>query len=161
LYNILNEQCELGQNGQQMSRIHCETRNVESNEWNFGFDQLRLASQRAAAEACASVNPVTANGGTLGLNGGVIYGIERTQSMVSNAWPAPPTSLSKERLPTRDGDRVSISKSSRSSEGKSRQRSNSLSSGAPGKAKPKAKAWQAPVYAGKPPIHPHRSGSRA
>lgn len=147
LYNILNKQCELGQTSEKTSRIHCETRNVESNEWNFGFDQLRLASQRAAAEACASVNPVTANGGTLGLNGGVIYGIERTQSVVSNAWPTSPISPSKERLPTRDGDRFSISKSSKSSEGKSRQGSTSQSSGTSGKPKPKVKAWQAPVYA--------------
>lgn len=148
LYNILNEQCGLGQTAEKASGIHCETRIVEeSNEWNFGFDQLRLASQRAAAEACASVNsmsPVTANGGTLGLNGGVIYGIERTQSIISNAWPTSPTSPGKERLPTRDGD-----SRSRSSGGKSRQGSISQGSGTPhGKAKPKPKAWQAPVYAG-------------
>ncbi|KUJ15273.1 kinase-like protein [Mollisia scopiformis] len=149
LYNIMNEQCGLGQTSDKSSSIHCENRNVETNEWNFGFDQLRLASQRAAAEACASVNPVTANGGTLGLNGGVIYGIERTQSVMSNAWPTSPTSPTspvKERLPTRDGS-IATSKS-RSSEGKSRQGSTSQGSGnTHGKTKPKAKAWQAPVYA--------------
>ncbi|KAE8440584.1 hypothetical protein EG329_007222 [Mollisiaceae sp. DMI_Dod_QoI] len=149
LYDVLNEQCGLGLTSEQSSRIHCETRNVEPSEWNFGFDQLRLASQRAAAEACASVNPVTANGGTIGLNSGVIYGIERTQSLVSSSWPTSPTSPGRESLPPRDGDRRSISTSkSRSSDGKSRQGSTSLSSGSPhGKPKPKAKAWQAPVYA--------------
>ncbi len=158
IYCILIEFCGLGPAPESRGRIHCTARNTEDNEWNFGFDQLRLASQRAAAEACASVNPVTANGGTLGTIGGVTYGLERTSSVVSSvAWgpgpssPTPPTSPIRERAPTRDGDIMSVSSGnkSRSSEGKSRSGSASLGSGAPnGKPKPKAKAWQAPVYAG-------------
>jgi hypothetical protein len=66
-------------------------------------------------------------------NGGVIYGIEKKETVYQ-----PP--------PSREGDRMSIAtKTSHSSEGKSKG-SGSLSAG--GKAKPKAKAWQAPVYAG-------------
>jgi len=147
MHNILAQICGLGgvrsENGEGEPRIHCEPRKLDQTEWNFGFDQLRLASQRAAAEACASVNPVTANGGTLGLTGGVIYGVERVQSLtVSSAGYA----ISKERSKT-DNDRASIATSkSRSTEGKSR--SGSGSSTPHGKVKPKAKAWQAPVYAG-------------
>ncbi len=67
LYNILSEQCGLGSSiDEPRSRIHCENKDPEVDDFNVGFEQLRLASQRAAAEACASVNPVTANGGDLG-----------------------------------------------------------------------------------------------
>jgi serine/threonine protein kinase len=147
MYNILSQICGLSGNqsedGDGKPKIHCEPRKIDQSEWNFGFDQLRLASQRAAAEACASVNPVTANGGTLGLTGGVIYGVERVQSLsVSSAG----YTVSKERSKTGD-DRASIATSkSRSSDGKSRPGSGT--STPHGKVKPKAKAWQAPVYAG-------------
>jgi serine/threonine protein kinase len=154
IHNILSQICGLG--GVQTEdgdvklggRIHCEARKIQSNEWDFGFDQLRLASQRAAAEACASVNPVTANGGTLGLTGGVIYGVERVQSLsVSSAG----YTMSRDTSKTGEGDRASITTSkSRSSEGKSRSGSGSGTGTPHGKVKPKAKAWQAPVYAGEP-----------
>jgi serine/threonine protein kinase len=142
---ILIQQCGLGESGKTPSRIHCEMRIEQANEWNFGFDQLRLASQRAAAEACASVNPVTANGGILGLNGGVIYGVERPQPVVSNAFP----SSGKEPVPTRE-DRASVStgSKSKSSEGAPKSRQGSARSSNGLKPKAKAKAWQAPVYAG-------------
>jgi len=151
MHNILSQICGLGgiQTGdgdvKLGGRIHCEARKTEQTEWNFGFDQLRLASQRAAAEACASVNPVTANGGTLGLTGGVIYGVERVQSLsVSSAG----YTISRDRSKTGEGDRASITTSkSRSSDGKSRSGSGSGTGTAHGKLKPKAKAWQAPVYA--------------
>lgn len=151
MYSILSQICGLGsvqsedREGKTSGRIHCEARKTEQGEWNFGFDQLRLASQQAAAEACASVNPVTANGGTLGLTGGVIYGVERVQSLTVSSSGY---TISKERSKTVEGDRASITTSkSRSSEGKSR--SGSGSGASHGKVKPKAKAWQAPVYAGK------------
>jgi serine/threonine protein kinase len=152
MHNILSQICGLGgirsEDGDVKpgGRIHCEARKADQNEWNFGFDQLRLASQRAAAEACASVNPVTANGGTLGLTGSVIYGVERVQSLsVSSAG----YTISKDRSKTSEGDRASITTSkSRSSEGKSKFGSGSGTGIPHGKVKPKAKAWQAPVYAG-------------
>jgi len=137
MFSILSETCSLGPaEGDVTGKIHCSARKEESKEWNFGFDELRLASQRAAAEACASVNPIGTNEKTLGLNGGVIYGVERVPSLST--------------VPSKDpgGDRTSMSSRSRSSEGKSRSGSGSLSTLPGGKAKPKAKAWQAPVYAG-------------
>ena len=146
MYLILTQHCGLGP-GQTVKdggrgRVHCETRkHEEDDEWNFGFEDLRLASQRAAAEACASVAPVSPESEkimSLG-NGGVIYGIERKESLPPIA--SPTTSKGN------DGDRLSIAtKTSKSSEGKSRAGSGSLNGG--GKVKPKAKAWQAPVYAG-------------
>jgi hypothetical protein len=135
MYSILSETCSLGPaEGEIKGKIHCATRKEESKEWNFGFDELRLASQRAAAEACASVNPIGTNEKTLGLNGGVIYGVERVPSLAT--------------VPSKDpgGDRTSMS--SRSSEGKSRSGSGSLSALPREKVKPKVKPWQAPVYAG-------------
>lgn len=149
MFLILTQNCGIGQ-GQGVKdggrgRVHCETRK-EDNEWNFGFEDLRLASQRAAAEACASVAPVSPDSEkimSLG-NGGVIYGIERKESFPVTG---PTTSHGN------DGDRLSINtKTSKSSEGKSKTGSGSLSSG--GKVKPKAKAWQAPVYAGMFPLFP-------
>jgi serine/threonine protein kinase len=137
MFSILSETCSLGPaEGEVTGKIHCSARKEESNEWNFGFDELRLASQRAAAEACASVNPIGTNEKTLGLNGGVIYGVERVPSLST--------------VPSKDpgGDRTSMSSRSRSSEGKSRSGSGSLSALPGGKVKPKVKPWQAPVYAG-------------
>lgn len=164
LYAILTETSGLGpmsspgSKEEARGRIHCETRKAEEDVWNLGFDQLRLASQRAAAEACASVNPVTTNGGTLGVNGGVIYGVERTQSIVSAMMGPGEKEQERERekgrwhakkgSAGREGDRVSIAtKTSRtSSDGKSRSVSGSAGT-SNAKVKPKAKAWQAPVYA--------------
>ena len=150
MHNILSQICGLWSGpleaGDVKPRIHCEPRKTDQNEWNFGFDQLRLASQRAAAEACASVNPVTANGGTLGLTGGVIYGVERVQSLSASSAAYTLLKEKSKTFPVGD-DRASIATSkSRSSEGKSR--SGSGTSTPHGKVKPKAKAWQAPVYAG-------------
>ncbi|KAK0103617.1 hypothetical protein ONS95_005629 [Cadophora gregata] len=157
LYCILIEFCGLGPSPQSRGRIHCTIREEESNDWNFGFDKLRLASQRAAAEACASVNPAFMHGGP---SGSVSYGLEWTPSVVSSvAWgpgPSPPTSPVspiRDRTLARDGDIMSVSSGNksvtgRSSDGKSRSGSASLGSGIQnGKPKPKAKAWQAPVYA--------------
>ena len=144
LYTILSEHSRLGapvEGG--LSKIHCEARALDSGpEFNFGFDQM-LASQRAAAEACANVNPTATALTQLSLgNGGTIYGIEKVETSVF-------------RGGAKDGDRMSVSTGkSRSSEGKmSRVGSGSASASASavsggGKPKPKAKAWQAPVYAG-------------
>lgn len=152
MHNILSQICGLNvgqsEDGELKPRIHCEPGRTDQNEWNVGFDQLRLASQRAAAEACASVNPVTANGGTLGLTGGVIYGVERVQSLSVASSTSYTVSKEKSRSFPVGDDRASIATSkSRSSEGKSRPGSGSNTPH--GKVKPKAKAWQAPVYAGK------------
>ncbi|KAI9648496.1 hypothetical protein NHQ30_003131 [Ciborinia camelliae] len=140
IYAILTENCGLkdnpGDNNSERGKIHCETR-ITEDQWNFGFDQLRLASQRAAAEACASVAGDTMGNLPLG-NGGVIYGVERIATVVNNGVP-----LSS--MGGRDGDRVSINtktSSGKSSEGKGKGAGE-------GKARPKAKAWQAPVYAGR------------
>jgi serine/threonine protein kinase len=151
MYTILSDFCGLGQgnrsssDGSKAGRIHCETRNKDQNEWDFGFDELRLASQRAAAEACASVNPTTSEVKPLGWNGGVIYGVERNSVSVSVGGYSGGSG-------GKDGDRMSIAtKTSRSSEGKSASKAGSGGGGGPsgqGKVKPKAKAWQAPVYAG-------------
>ncbi|KAH7397687.1 hypothetical protein BKA64DRAFT_44653 [Cadophora sp. MPI-SDFR-AT-0126] len=157
IYCILIEFCGLGPSPESRGRIHCTIREEENNDWNFGFDQLRLASQRAAAEACASVNPALTNGGT---SGPVNCGLERTPSVVSSvAWgpgpssPTTPVSPLRETASARDGDIMSVSSGNksvtgRSSEGKSRSGSGSQGSAIQnGKPKPKVKAWQAPVYA--------------
>ncbi|PQE10050.1 kinase domain-containing protein [Rutstroemia sp. NJR-2017a BVV2] len=135
LYSILTENCGLsGDSGD----IHCETRVTEA-QWNFGFDQLRLASQRAAAEACASVAGDTVRNIPTG-NGGVIYGVERIATVVNNGVP-----LSS--MIGRDGDRISIN--TKTSSGKSSEGNvNGKGKGAKPEPKLKAKAWQAPVYAG-------------
>jgi len=138
MHSILTETCSLGPaEGEIKGKIHCAARKEESNEWNFGFDELRLASQRAAAEACASVNPIGTNEKTLGVNGGVIYGVERVPSLST----VPSKDLGADRTSMSSGSR------SRSSEGKSRAGSGSLSALPGGKPKPKVKPWQAPVYA--------------
>ncbi|KAL2069828.1 hypothetical protein VTL71DRAFT_14507 [Oculimacula yallundae] len=159
IYCILIEFCGIGPSATSRGRIHCTMRESEDNDWNFGFDQLRLASQRAAAEACANVLPVLTTGSN---PGAADFALERTSSIVSSvAWGpgpgslTPPMSPLKDRAPTRDGDVMSISSGNksatgRSSEGKSRSGSTIWSSGMQnGKPKPKrqAKAWQAPVYA--------------
>ncbi|APA09993.1 hypothetical protein sscle_05g047630 [Sclerotinia sclerotiorum 1980 UF-70] len=138
IYAILTENCGLrdnpGGNNSERGEIHCGTR-ITEDQWNFGFDQLRLASQRAAAEACASVAGDTMANLPLG-NGGVIYGVERVATVVNNGIP-----LSS--MGAREGDRVSINtktSSGKSSEGKGKAAGQE-------KARPKAKAWQAPVYA--------------
>ncbi|KAB8304729.1 hypothetical protein EYC80_004086 [Monilinia laxa] len=138
IYATLTENCGLkdntGDNFSERGEIHCETR-ITEDQWNFGFDQLRLASQRAAAEACASVAGDTMGNLPLG-NGGVIHGVERVATVVNNGVP-----LSS--IGGREGDRVSIN--TKTSSGKS---SDGKGKGAgEGKPKPKAKAWQAPVYA--------------
>jgi len=135
LYAVLNEYCSIGANDEGLlSRIHCEPSQVKDSEWDFGFDEARLASQRAAAEACAAVAPQLTEVRPLGLgNGGVIYGIERRDSTM---------------IPIEcDGNSI-VTKSSQSSEGKSKaSRRQSIENRAKPKPKAKAKAWQAPVYA--------------
>lgn len=139
LYTILSEKCSLGAKEDSKGRFHCETRKTDPHsEWSFNFDEMRLASQRAAAAACASVAPVsTLSGGTEGIP--VIYGVGMDGERVSS----PPSDMGRKG----SGDRMSIAtKTSKSSEGKSGGRSGSVSGDR--KVKPKAKAWQAPVYAG-------------
>ncbi|KAG0652477.1 Spindle assembly checkpoint kinase [Hyphodiscus hymeniophilus] len=142
LYTILSEHSGLGAPlAGCTGKIHCELRAIDAvsgGDFNFGFDQM-LASQRAAAEACANVNPTATALTQLSLgNGGTIYGIEKVES------PAV--------YERREGDRASISTGkSRSSEGKMSRLGSGSGSGSAGsgaKPKPKAKAWQAPVYAG-------------
>ncbi|KAF4635594.1 hypothetical protein G7Y89_g2504 [Cudoniella acicularis] len=143
LYNILSENSGLGKlpNGSPSEcrgRIHCETRDPEQKDWTVDWEAERLASQRRAAAACASVAPISTLSGNIESEATVIYGVER----ISISMPPPP--MTKGR--TNEGDRMSIAtKTSRSSEGKSRSGSGSL--GGSGKVKPKAKPWQAPVYA--------------
>jgi serine/threonine protein kinase len=133
LYIIMIEHCGLGAGNAAPSKIHCDAHKVRDNEWNFGFDELRLASQRAAAEACAAVAPQSTETRTLPLgNGGVIYGIERKDSMY-------------------EGNAMGGSVATKSSDGKSSNKGNgggTYGKEKGGQLKPKAKAWQAPVYAG-------------
>ena len=132
LYTILNDYCNIGANRDGLgSGIHCETPKVKDSEWNFGFEELRLASQRAAAEACAAVAPQSTETRSVALgNGGVVYGIERQ-----------PIQL----LRSMEIDERSIAtKVSSSSEGKNKPESLQPV----GRIKPKAKAWQAPIYTG-------------
>ncbi|KAM3065889.1 hypothetical protein ACMFMG_009885 [Clarireedia jacksonii] len=139
LYSILTENCGLGGDGPGTTRgvVHCETR-ITEEQWNFDFDQLRLASQRAAAEACASVAGDTMQNIPMG-NGGVMYGVERVATVVNNGIP-----LSS--IIGRDDDRISVNtkvSSGKSSEGNL----NGKGKGTNSEPKLKAKAWQAPVYA--------------
>jgi serine/threonine protein kinase len=140
LHTILTKHSGLGPPPEGgTGHIHCEARSVEaSSDFNFGFDELRLASQRAAAEACANVNPTATTLTQMSLgNGGTIYGIEKVETTFS--------------AKGRDNDRMSVSTGkSRSSEGKISKIGSGTGSAvsAGGKPKPKAKAWQAPVYAG-------------
>jgi serine/threonine protein kinase len=163
LYQILREHSGLGpvknpaSKEEVRGRIHCETRKTEQETLSFDFDQLRLASQQAAAAACASVNPITANGGTLGVNGGVMYGADRAQSYFTAIYQDRERERESERERWNgrngsrggDADRASITtRTSGSSERKSR--TGSTTPGTPGaKIKSKAKAWQAPIYAGR------------
>lgn len=151
LYNIIDEQCGLGhtttEDGGISSKIHCESQEVQDNAFNFGFEQLRLQSQEAAAAACASVNSTTGAVGTLGYNGQVIYGVERTQSVVSGFGAGFGGMLKRDR--SKDQDRMSIAtKTSSGSGGKSKSGSANTNNSGNVKIKPKVKAWQAPVYSG-------------
>jgi hypothetical protein len=160
LYNILTQNCGLGAvNEGETSSIHCEPRRVEE-QWiaTPALDKLRLESQRAAAAACASVNPLVTEMRTLALgNGGVIYGVETKDSVspTSPISPTSPTSPSFTISPKRsDSDRGSMmtKTSSRSGGGKTssgtKARSGNGSVNGPYKTKPKVRAHEAPVYAG-------------
>ncbi|TVY16540.1 hypothetical protein LARI1_G005310 [Lachnellula arida] len=150
-----------GSKEKSKGRIHCESRNLDPHrEWSFDFDQMRLASQRAAAAACASVAPVSTLSGHKDGDIQVIYGVGMDEERVAVQSPlplphptSPPPPLSPQLVrggPSGDGDGASITtKTSRSSEGKNRSRMGSVSGSGSGdrKAKSKAKAWQAPVYA--------------
>jgi serine/threonine protein kinase len=148
LYVILSEHSGLGvppdSAGNENGKIHCEAGTIDAvngGDFSFGFDALRLASQRAAAEACANVNPTATALRQLSLgNGGTIYGIERVETPI---------------VIKKDNDRMSVSTGkSKSSEGKMSRVGSGSGSGSGGtvsggvKPKPKAKAWKAPVYAG-------------
>lgn len=162
IHNILTEYCGMGnqgvsdsgQNKESKGRIHCESRRIDETNFNFGFDQLRLASQRAAADACATVNPSGAEPRVLGVNGGIIYGMER-DSITSQGGMSGYSSgsgiggVAMGRIRSGDVDKMSVAtKSSKnSSEGKSKSSGSLGGSAGQGKVKPKAKAWQAPVYA--------------
>ncbi|CAG8982134.1 hypothetical protein HYALB_00003226 [Hymenoscyphus albidus] len=142
LYAILSENSGLGQqaSGPAGARIHCETRQQEQSQWEFDFDEARLASQRAAAAACASVAPVRTLSGTIEPTTTVIYGVPPPMATerisVQSAPPLP-------RGRNTEGDRMSIN--TRTSKSSEKSRSGSGNGG--GKVKPKAKPWQAPVYA--------------
>jgi serine/threonine protein kinase len=160
LYAILSEYSGMGQPkagppDENRGRIHCETRKTKVSEWNFGFDELRLASQRAAAAACASVAPVSTLIGNISSNTTVIYpglGIETLLSE-RRVLQSPPISTPRGRV-DKDVDRDSIhTKNSRSSEGRSRAGSSNEGK----KVKPKPKQWQAPVYAGELTLSFHHS----
>lgn len=122
-------------------KMHCMEKKTDEDQWDFGFDQLRLASQKAAADACAitaatgvpvisSTPPVITNG----LNPYEVGG------MRSPRFGSTSTGGSGE-------DQMSIAtKTSGGSGTDGKSRSSSGKDGA--KAKTKAKAWQAPVYAG-------------
>jgi serine/threonine protein kinase len=153
LYTILFKHCGLGAlvDG-QASTIHCDVHSSEYESSSPGFDQLRLDSQRAAAAACASVNPLAMEMRTLALgNGGVIYGIETKEQPVS---PTSPKGTDGDRLSmlTKSTSRSSGAKTSetQSSAGKtSRGKIRTQSIGMKGswKPKPKARAHEAPIYA--------------
>jgi serine/threonine protein kinase len=164
LYAILSEYSGMGQPkvgppDENRGRIHCETRETKASEWNFGFDELRLASQRAAAAACASVAPVSTLIGNISSNTTVIYpglGIE-TLIAERGAVRSPPIAAPRGRN-EKDVDKSSIhTKNSRSSEGRSRAGSGNEGK----KIKPKPKQWQAPVYAGELIFPFYRSASFA
>ncbi|TAQ85392.1 hypothetical protein B7494_g6281 [Chlorociboria aeruginascens] len=157
LYTILKENCGLGASKEGSGRIHCETRGLENGEqWDFSFDEMRLASQKAAAEACASV-AAEAKGQVynVGVNGGIIYGVERP---TIDGRKGSGSGSGYGSGSGRDADHMSIAtkrsdKSNKSSDGKSK---GSGSAHAGGKPKPKAKAWRAPVYAGLfPSLYPY------
>jgi len=167
LYVILTDICGMGQGDSKRGRVHCETRKLAPNIglWNIGFEDMRLASQRAAAEACANVNVAMQLAGgqktdlALG-NGGVIYGVERLAQVVSRGSEMASSSgfgkegtggLSRITSAGTDaggdaGDRRSTY--TKTSGSKSEGKSSSGKQGAgKEKVKPKVKAWQAPVYA--------------
>lgn len=114
LYIILTDICKL-------ETLHCKQHVLDTNQWNFGFDQLRLATKNETMSV--EYGSRTANGN--GIANGNSYGIVHSGPGQTDA--------------------MSIgTKTSKSSEGKSKVGSSSKDAV---KAKPKAKAWQAPVYA--------------
>lgn len=154
MYVILNEKCGLGpllspgSREEARGRIHCESRKTEESVADFGYDQARLASQRAAAEACANVKAGAM--GSLGVNGGVIKGVvyERPSRMAS-IYPERIRERMQRRSGEGGGDGVSVvTKTSRSSGKRASVEGSQQGTTVVGKLKPKAKAWQAPVYAG-------------
>ncbi|KAH8596865.1 kinase-like domain-containing protein [Bisporella sp. PMI_857] len=140
IYTVLNDYCGIGADAVFLnSHIHCESRKVREAEYNFGFQEMRLASQRAAAEACAAVAamPYDPDPKPMGLgDGSVIYGIEREDSITEAS-----------QVVAECDENSIITRSSRSSEGKSKDSGGNRKLSQV-KAKPKAKPWQAPVYAG-------------
>ncbi|KAH8819976.1 kinase-like domain-containing protein [Xylogone sp. PMI_703] len=54
LYVILTNYCGMGKDGDSKVSIHCEQQ-TDVEQTTLSFNELRLASQRAAAEACARV----------------------------------------------------------------------------------------------------------
>jgi len=144
--------------------IHCDgAHQIDETEFHFGFEDLRIASQKAAAAACANISAHNAESRTVGINGGIVYGAElnvpppsRTYSLASSTYSG---GLSFSRVRNQEADRMSTASKSSKSSGGSKSKSGSTSySGSNGygghaKVKPKAKAWKAPVYAGECQCH--------
>lgn len=159
IYTILTQHCGLGaMGGGESSTIHCESRLREVEQWPLpGFEQLRLESQRAAAAACARVNPLVTEARTMSLgNGGTIHGIEKKEIPMSPTSPTSPVSHNGFALDRRMS--VMTKATSRSSGGKSssgsKTRSGSCGMNGPYKVKPKARAHEAPVYPSSSPFLP-------
>lgn len=174
LHTILTHNCGLGAGSEgQASAIHCESRCPGFGELATDLDQLRLESQRAAAAACASVNPLATEMRIMALgNGGMICGIEKkdlainTQRWGSSTSPPSPTSsmspspmspsslrgppsfMSQPSSMSRRGtdDHSSLlTKATSSSGGKSRSGHSVINRSR--KVQPRARAHEAPVYA--------------
>lgn len=168
LRTILTEFCGLGNQGTSpegepiasKGDLHCDARRVEETEVQVDFEELRIASQRAAAEACASVNPFSTEVRTIGLNGGIVYGIERSSTTSQSVFSGDSGGSAAMGSIVRGQDGVSFVTKSSSSSNDSRPKYSSSgfsSNRGQGKLKPKAKVWQAPAYAGKPTFFSHFS----
>ncbi|RDW68382.1 hypothetical protein BP5796_09039 [Coleophoma crateriformis] len=129
--------------GLEARKIHCMERKIDANQWNFGFEELRLASQRAAAEACAIAAatdvPVMASTPPVITPGVSPYDTFAFQSPIYQL----DSKLSRNGSLVTQGTRPT---SRGGTEGNNSSRSSSGKETV--KAKPKAKAWRAPVYAG-------------
>ncbi|RFU34412.1 hypothetical protein B7463_g1900, partial [Scytalidium lignicola] len=63
LYVILTDYCGMDKDGNSEVSLHCSHNMTSVKQVSLSFDQLRLASQKAAAEACARVAGTPANRG--------------------------------------------------------------------------------------------------
>jgi len=55
MYVILTDYCGMGKDGDSKGLLHCSEDTTRTAEMSLKFNELRIASQRAAAEACARV----------------------------------------------------------------------------------------------------------